>query len=126
MKHLRRAFTILTRWLCPRWPVNGPRGASCSGYAWNLEQRGCLVGRFWRLRIDGALLFLWGEQDHCRASWAKDIEAATGTDKDRLITADMMARDHQTTVALAAALRPPMPPVVPYFVDEDDVQEGAP
>lgn len=119
-----RAPAAFTRWLCMQWPIRGPRGASCSGYAWNSEQRGCWWGGFWRRRIDGAFLFWCSQENHCRGAWAKDIGAATGADRDRLLAFDMRARDHQTALVLAAALRPRVAPVVPYFVAEDDVQEG--
>lgn len=133
---LVRVFAAFTRWLCRQWPIRGPRGASCSGYAWNLEQRGRLWGCFWRKRIDGAFLFWRGQQDHCEKAWSKDLLSATGADLDRLLSFDVMARNHQTAAVLTKAIITPSnpyrddmrdgAPVVPYFVAEDDVQEGAP
>lgn len=66
----------INRWVC-RWIIGGPDGASCSGYSWNLEQRGSRSGAFWRSKIDLIFLNWRGQLNHCEKAWAKDMAAAS-------------------------------------------------
>lgn len=46
---------------------------SLSGYAYKLELGGRAVGVWSVNRIDGAFQFWWGQRDHCKTAYEKEI-----------------------------------------------------
>lgn len=56
--------------------LGAPQGATLSGHAFELEQKGKFWGRVWRPVIDRVFWWLFKQQDHCKKAHAEDLARA--------------------------------------------------
>lgn len=70
----RARLAVVNHWFA-RVLCGAPPGLSCSAYSWRLETQGKPWGRFWRHRIDGLALLLFGQEHHCRKAFEHDTRA---------------------------------------------------